>query len=97
MKLWDRCKFRKWKVGFLGVVEAVVVAVVVVRGAAAGAAVVVVHLLGWGLEIAGASPGLPNCCQTAKVWITGVADIPKSLIIKEEAGGWWRSLVVERR
>ena len=98
MKLWVRCKFRRWKVGFLGIVEAVVVAVVVVRGAAAGVAVVVVvHLRWWGLEIAGASPGLPNCCQIAKVWITGVAGIPKSLIIKEEAGGWWRSLVVERR
>ena len=69
MKLWVRCKFRRWKVGFLGVVEAVVVAVVVVRGAAAGVAVVVVvHLRWWGLEIAGASLGLPNYCQSVDYW-----------------------------
>ena len=66
MKLWVRCKFRRWKVGFLGVVEAVVV--VVVRGAAAGVAVVVVVHLRWlGLEIAGASPGLPNCSPFASI------------------------------
>ena len=57
---------------------------VVVRGAAAGVAVVVVvHLRWWGLEIAGASLGLPNC-QSVDYWCCW-----HSKIADHEGGGGW--------